>query len=248
MSFWPVTKRVIKDSDILLLVADVRMPEFSRNKGLQEMADMYRKPIVLVFNKQDLVTLPFLNSVKVKYPDAFFVSGTQNTGISNLRRNLFILAKRLKIESPRIGVVGYPNVGKSAIINALAKRARTKVSAHAGTTKGIQWVKSGGLFILDSPGVIPFEDSEASLGILGSKNPEKLRNVDKVGTKIVRMFMHYNPKILENLYGISISDNETNVLEEIGRKKGLLLKGGIIDEHRAAIQVLRDWQKGKLRL
>ena len=62
------------------------------------------------------------------------------------------------------------------------------------------------------------------------------------------MFMHYNPKILENLYGISISDNETNVLEEIGRKKGLLLKGGIIDEHRAAIQVLRDWQKGKLRL
>ena len=246
MGYWPVVKKVVKDSDILLLVADARLPEISVNKELKEMVFKYGKRMVLVFTKRDLVSEKYLNFVMEKYKDSLFVSGTQNIGVAKLKEHLMIMAKRIGIKEPKIGIVGYPNVGKSAIINALAKRASAKVTAKAGTTKGIQWIRAGGLMILDSPGVVPFEDDEAILGVLGAKNPEKLRNPEKVGLEIIKMFLDYDKKVLEDLYGIEIIDPDT-ALEEIGKKKGLLLKGGVVDIQRAAMQVLRDWQKGRLK-
>ncbi len=246
MGFWPIVKTVIRKSDIVLFILDVRMPELSRNRTLEMMVSLNNKRLINVFNKIDLVSEGYLKSVMVKYKDAFFVSGTQNMGISRLRNELFIMAKRLKINDPIIGVVGYPNVGKSAIINALAHRARAKVSGHAGTTKGIQWIKAGGLFILDSPGVVPFDDSSTKLGILGSKDPDKIGNIERVALKIVDMLLEYDKTIFESLYGVNVPNN--NVLEELARKKGFLLKGGIPDERRAALQIIKDWQSGKLRL
>ncbi len=246
MGYWPVVKRVVKDSDILLLIADARLPELSVNKELEEMISKYRKKEVLVFTKRDLVSEKYLNFAMEKYKGALFVSGTQNIGIAKLKEHLMIMAKRMGIKEPKIGIVGYPNVGKSAIINALAKRASAKVTAKAGTTKGIQWIRAGGLMILDSPGVVPFDDKEAVLGVLGAKNPEKLRNAERVGLEIIKMFFNYDKKVLEDLYGIEIMDSD-NALEEIGKKKGLLLKGGVVDVQRAAMQVLRDWQKGRLK-
>ena len=248
MGYWPVVKKVVKDSDIILLIGDARLPEISQNKELEEMVSKYGKKLVLAFTKIDLVSEKYLDFIKEKYKDkeALFVSGTQNIGIAKLKEVLIITGKRMGIKEPKIGVVGYPNVGKSAVINALAKRASAKVASYAGTTRGIQWIRAGSLLVLDSPGVVPFEDNEAILGVLGAKNPEKLRNVEKVGLEIVKMFFNYDKRILEELYEIKIEDPD-NALEEIGRKKGLLLKGGIADEKRAAMQILRDWQKGRLR-
>ena len=250
MGFWPVTKKVLKDADIVLLILDVRMPELSRNSELERKGDLYDKKLVYVFNKIDLVSLKYLNFIKDKYPDAFYVSGTNNIGINELRRDLLIMAKRMKVKEPKIGVVGYPNVGKSAIINALAKRARAKVAAYAGTTRGIQWIRAGSLLVLDSPGVVPYQDSGLMLGVLGAKNIEKIGNVERVAFEIIKMFLNYDKSVFENCYGIVISDIEDFglILEDIGRKKGFLLKGGIVDERRAALAVIHDWHKGKLRL
>ncbi len=249
MGFWPVTKRVVKDSDIVLLILDVRMPESSRNKELERIVEFHGKRLIYVFNKIDAVSFKYLSSIKDKYPFAYFVSGTKNIGINNLKKNLLIMAKRDRIKDPRIGVVGYPNVGKSAIINALAKRARAKVAAHAGTTKGIQWIRAGGLMVLDSPGVVPFEDNELMLGIMGAKNIEKIENVERVAYEIIRMLIEYDKKTLENCYDIKIEQQDYgSILEEIGRKKGFLLKGGVVDERRAALTIVRDWCEGRLRL
>ncbi len=249
MGFWPVTKRVVKDSDVVLLILDVRMPEFFRNRGLERIVEFHKKKIIYVFNKIDIVSPEYLNSVKAKYPDAFYVSGTKNIGINELKRSLLILSKRMKIDNPKIGIVGYPNVGKSAVINALAKRARAKVSKRAGTTKGIQWIKAGSLFVLDSPGVVPFDDSEKRLGVMGAKNIEKIKNVEKVAYEIIRMLLRYNKEIFENLYGIKITGGDLDLLlEQIGKKKRFLLKGGIVDERRAALLIVKDWHEGKLRV
>ncbi|MDO8508672.1 MAG: GTPase [Nanoarchaeota archaeon] len=249
MGFWPVTKKVIKDSDIILLILDVRMPLMSMNKELGRMIAYHKKVLVYVFNKIDITTSKYLNKIKDQYPDAFFVSGVKNIGISNLKRSLLIMAKRMKIDEPKIGIVGYPNVGKSAVINAIAKRARAKVSAKAGTTRGIQWIKAGGLMILDSPGVVPFDDSERMLGIMGAKNIEKIRNVERIAYEVMRMLIQYNKSIIEKFYDISVDGKDYDmILEEIARKKGYLLKGGIIDERRAALLIVKDWHEGKLRL
>jgi len=248
MGFWPVVINLIRESDIIVLVGDVRMPELSKNKALEELISKFGKHLVSVFTKIDLVSDIYLEKIRNKYKDAFFVSGTRNIGINNLKIRLLILAKRLKIKMPRIAIVGYPNIGKSAIINALVKRARAKVSAHAGTTRGIQWIKSSGFLLFDSPGVIPYNDGNIALGILGSKNPEKLNNVERVADEIVKMFVNYDKNVLEEAYGIRVGEEYSNILEEIAGKKGFLLKGGVVDERRAALLILRDWQKGKLRL
>ncbi len=254
MGFWPVVKRVVKDSDIVLFIVDVRMPSLSRNKDLEYMAKHFKKKILTVFNKTDLVTKRTVDDLRVKYPNAFFVSGTQNLGIGKLKTGIMVWAKRMGIEgkAPTVGVVGYPNVGKSSIINCLAKRAKAKTSNIAGTTRGIQWVRAGGLNILDSPGVVPLQDSSVKLSIVGAKDPEKVKFPELAAYELVQYFLAEEKldKLVER-YGIVDSVAEADYYEiflEIGRRRGFLKKGGEVDERKTAIHILRDWQRGKLTI
>lgn len=248
MGFWPVVKRVLKDADFVLVILDVRMPEFFENKELKRMIDLYKKKVFVVFNKIDLVSKDFLDKVKDRYEGAFFVSGTNNLGIAGMKKELQITAKREKIKEPLIGVVGYPNVGKSAIINALAKRGKARVGRHAGTTKGIQWVKAGGLRVMDSPGVVPIEDSEIKLGIMGAKNPEKLRDPERTAYRLIGFLKDIDSRAVEEHFSIELEGDEDEVLENIGRNKGFLKKGGVVDMHRTAMYILREWQKGRIKI
>ncbi len=241
-----MVKRVVKDSDIVLIILDARMPGLSRNRILLKMIRFHKKKYIYVFNKIDLVSEVYLKGLKKDFEDAYFVSGSKNIGLKKLKTELLIRSKRMK-KDVIIGVVGYPNVGKSAIINALAKRAKAKVARVAGTTKGLQLIKAGGLKILDSPGVVPFEDNEIKLGILGAKNPEKIKNIGKVVFALIKSFIKGHRKGLGKHYGIDISGKEEyEILLEIGKKRGFLLKKGVIDENRTSLAILRDWQRGKL--
>jgi len=248
MGFWTIVDKVIEKVDIVLLLVDARMPELSKNNTLKGLIDRNRRQLVLVFTKSDLVFRKDLINLKRVYPYAFLVSGVKNIGVNKLKRSLLIMAKRMGIEVPRIGVVGYPNVGKSALINAMAKRARAKVAPRAGTTRGVQWIKAGGLEILDSPGVVPYEDSEVKLGIIGAKDPEKMRNKERVACEIIGFIIQKDKKILENFYNVQLEGDSYDMFLEIGKRRGFLIKGGKIDENRTAIQIIRDWQQGRLRV
>lgn len=248
MTFWATANKVLGEADIILLILDARMPGLSMNREIKDKVEGMGKKIVYVYNKIDLISKEQLDFLRQNNPDAFFVSGIGNVGISKLKISLQIIGKRIGRENPKVGLVGYPNVGKSAIINAMAKRARAAVSSVAGTTKGIQWIKAGGLSVLDSPGVIPFEDRNMKLGILGAKNPEKLKNPIKVAYEIIDMFLNENRKGFEEHYKIKFSEDKDEVLLEIGKKKGYLMRGGIVDEKKTALSIIHDWQKGKLRL
>jgi hypothetical protein len=190
--------------------------------------------------------------LKKRYQHAFFVSGSRNIGINRLRTAILIAAKREGIEKPKVGVVGYPNVGKSAIINALAHRAKALVSATAGTTRGVQIINAGNIQVLDSPGVFPYGDDEIKLGILSARTPEQLRNPELVACEIIKMILQSNMRVLENFYGIKIAEEADwdayEIMLQIGQERKMLLKGGITDEHRTAMQIIRDWQTGKLRI
>lgn len=250
MGYWPVVEDMIENADIIILVGDARMPDISLNKELIRKVHKHGKEIVIVFNKIDLLRKESLDELKSKEQDVFFVSGTQNIGISDLRKHLQILTKKMGIESPKIGVVGYPNLGKSAIINALARRARAAIADMPGTTRGVQWVKAGNLRILDSPGVIPYEDKSGKLVMLGSKHPEKIGDPVKSALDVIRMFISKNKSGLEERYNIKIEPltESYNILLEIGKKRGYLKKGGEVDEMKTAITIVKDWQKGKITL
>jgi len=248
MGFWPVVEDMIENSDIIVLVGDARMPELSLNKELIRKVHKHGKELVTAFTKIDIVNNKKLAELKIKYNDCFFVSGTKNIGISDLRRHLQILAKRNKIDEPKIGIVGYPNIGKSAIINAIARRARALVADMPGTTRGVQWVKSGNLRILDSPGVIPYEDKSNKLVMLGSKHPEKINDPVKSALEIIELFTSGDKRSLEARYNIKIEPLTDSyfILTEIGKKRGFLKKGAEVDETKTAIMIVKDWQKGKL--
>ncbi len=257
MYFWKLVAEVIDKADIILFIADARMPELSQHKDFEDLFSRALvnsetpKEKVLVFNKMDLVSAERLKELKKSFPEAFFVSAINNLGIAELRRYIHILGKRMKRNFPKIGVVGYPNIGKSALINVLARRARTRVSDKPGTTRGIQWVKAGSLRILDTPGVIPLKVREDELALIGSKRAEKISHPDKLALKIISIIKKDDPVILNKRYGlleIEIEKEPWEILEIIGRKRGFLSKGGVVNEMKTALMIVHEWQKGKLRV
>lgn len=257
MYFWKLVAEVIKKADIILFIADARMPELSRHADFEALfakkqtESMTPKIRIIVFNKKDLVSGQRLKDLEKEFSDAFFVSATKNEGIGILRRHIQILAKSMKRHEPKVGVVGYPNVGKSAVINTLARRARARVTDKPGTTRGIQWVKAGSLRILDSPGVIPLRVREDTLALIGSKRAEKLAHPDLLAIKIIHLLLEQDPTLLAGRYGLSredITQSADEILLLIGKKRGFLSKGGVVDEMKTALMIVHEWQKGKLKV
>jgi len=247
MGFWPVVLNVLKNSDIVLLLVDARMPEISQNSEIISKAELMKKRIYIVFNKTDLVGKTGLDKLRKQNPNGFFVSSTKRTGVKDLKASLENKAENWKKSSLRIGIVGYPNVGKSTLINLIAPKAKAKVSSVSGTTKKTQWIREGKLRIMDSPGVIPFGDSKIQMAMTSSKDPHKIRNPENAALKIIESLRERNIDAIEKFYGVKAETPE-ELLHAIGKKRGYLIKGGKIDENRTAIRIIDDWQKGKIKL
>lgn len=247
MGFWPVVLNVLKNSDVVLLLVDARMPEITRNSEILKKVREMNKKSVVVFNKIDLIGKKDIGVLKKKYPNAFFVSSSKRWGIGGLRKYLEELAESRTTKSTRVGIVGYPNIGKSTLINLLAPKARAKVSAISGTTKKTQWVRVGQLRFMDSPGVIPFGDRKVQMGFVAAKDPHKIKNPEKVAIRIIGFLMKKNPKIMKKFYNAE-GKTAYEIFEDIGDKKKYRIKGGDIDENRTAIRIIDDWQKGKINL
>lgn len=150
-----------------------------------------------------------------------------------------------------VGVIGYPNVGKSSLINMLTGKGSARTSPKAGFTKGIQKVKlAKGIMLLDTPGVMSDEDAAASQmahlkkhAMIGVRTYDSTKNPEFVVAEI----MADNPGLFESHYQIEANGDSEILLEELGRKRNLLIKGGNIDLDRTARLVLKDWQAGKIR-
>jgi len=248
--YWKVIEEIIESSDIILEVIDARMVSLSRNEDIEEMVKAKGKKLIFILNKTDIAPSELVNKqaqVLRNIGEVFTISAKDMKSISKLRT--YLLAESKKKEFMRVGVLGYPNTGKSSIINALVRRKRSPVTSRAGTTHGQQWVKmNDNLRIVDSPGVIPLKQSdELRYALIGSKNPEKIKNLEFVLQEIIKILKDSDN--LEKLYKIKIESEDINkIIEDIGRRFGYLKKGNEVDETRVAIKVIRDWQSGKLRI
>jgi hypothetical protein len=248
MGFWPVVLNVLRNSDVVLLLVDARMPELTRNSEIiKKIESSNSKRLIIIFNKSDLISRKEMEKLKKEYPKAFFVSAAKKIGVGKLKDELNYMAENWPKRSLRIGIVGYPNIGKSTLINLLAPEAKAKVSSVSGTTKKTQWTRVGKLRIMDSPGVIPFGDKNIQIGMAAAKDPHKIRNPEKVATRILDFLMKKDSTILEKLYEAK-GETSYEIFESIGKNKGFLIKGGEIDENRTAIKIIDDWQKGKIKL
>ena len=168
--------------------------------------------------------------------------------ISNARRLKFREAKANIV----VGILGYPNVGKSSIINALCHRKKVTVSKKPGTTHGIHWIRATAeIKLIDSPGVIPLGcEDEIRYGLIGARGEETLRHPDVVAHAIIKLFLKMNKKRkLEEFYDLKIdSEDPYDIVNKIAKRRGFLLKGGEFDENRTCQLIIKDWQGGKLRI
>lgn len=252
--FWKVVDKVIYKSDILLEVVDARMPDLTRNRRAERKIRKSGKYFILVMNKSDLITkrmkMDFLQKTKAK--EVVFVSCKKRIGISKLKNMISGLAKKKRSwEKVKVGVVGYPNTGKSTIINTVIGKSVAKTSPVAGMTRGVQWIKwKDNIMFLDTPGVIPFNEKDETMqAVMSVIDPGKLVNPDFAAMKIIGLFLDSNKKSLEKFYDVEIDTGDTfEVLLKIGKRKNFIKKGGKVDEVRAALKIVRDWQNGKLLL
>jgi len=162
-----------------------------------------------------------------------------------------ILAGVSQPRRAQIGIIGYPNTGKSSLINILIGRKSAGTGAEAGFTKGIQKIRlSKDILVLDTPGIIP--DKENSMtgkddltkhAKIGVRTYDKVREPEFVVDELMKKF----PGLFEKYYGIDAQGNVEVLIEELGKKKGLLLKGNEIDFDRTARIILKDWQEARIR-
>jgi hypothetical protein len=188
-----------------------------------------------------------------KSEEVVFFSCKDRMGIFDLKRIISKIAeKRRYCHYVKVGVVGYPNTGKSSVINVLTGfKEVAKTSPVAGFTKGVQWIKGkGGIMFLDTPGVIPLnEKDETEQALMSVIEPSKLVNSELAAMRIIQLFLNQNKRSLEKFYDVKMDVDDTfEILLKIGKRKNFLRKGGKVDEARTALTIIRDWQRGNLLL
>jgi len=247
--FWIVVKDLIRKADVILEILDARMPDLTRNKRLEQYAAISGKRLILVINKKDLISENAINSIEKSYSgmDYALVSSKSHKGMSKF---IGLIKSKAKKDKLKVAFIGYPNTGKSSLINLLSKGGKVKTSLESGLTRGIQFIAGkGGLMLIDTPGVVPYEDrEEVLLGLVSAISPDKLNDPEAVAYELIGIFKKINPIALEKEYSIDTSLDAEELLLEFGKKRGMLLKGGIVDERRAAIKFLTDWHNGKIRI
>ena len=261
------TRRLIKEClpsvDAVTEILDARMPISSSNPELNELIG--NKPLIVLLNKCDVAdenaTRRWLNYFNEKGIYALAVDCKSGNGLNKyapLLREVLkdkIASNEAKgmIGKPlRIMVVGIPNTGKSSFINRMAGRNRAKVADKAGVTRHNQWfVIENGIELLDTPGVLwpKFDDPKIGdrLAFIGSVKDEVFDS-ETLAVRLLEVLSRDYPDRLSERYKIDdFSELEAyEILELIGRKRGMMMRGGEIDTLRASIMLLDEYRAGEL--
>lgn len=244
--FWTKVNQVIDDADIILLVLDGRLIKETRNKEIENKVKEIKKPLIYVVTKCDLADRPYLEKYRQRLRPSIFTSSKDKYGTKELRDLIYIVATKHKIKGDiKVGVLGYPNVGKSSLINAMRGRNSAPTSALSGYTKGIQKIKtSKNILMLDTPGVIPSKDRDLTAqSMTGTIDYTKTKEPEMVVFELMEQF----PGVVEKHYSMPIKDDFEEFIDALAVKKNILKKGAEPDTARMARTILTDWQKGKIK-
>ncbi|MCI4373977.1 hypothetical protein PGIGA_G00000700 [Pangasianodon gigas] len=250
---WGELYKVIDSSDVVIQVLDARDPMGTRSQNIETYMKKEKpwKHLIFVLNKCDLVptwvTKRWVAVLSQEYPTlAFHASLTNSFGKGSLIQLLRQFGK-LHTDKKQIsvGFIGYPNVGKSSVINTLRSKKVCNVAPIAGETKVWQYITlMRRIFLIDCPGVVyPSEDSESDIVLKGVVQVEKIRNPeDHIGAVLERAKAEY----IQKTYHIPSWSSAEDFLEKLAFRTGKLLKGGEPDMSTVSKMVLNDWQRGRI--
>ncbi|KAI0067448.1 P-loop containing nucleoside triphosphate hydrolase protein [Artomyces pyxidatus] len=252
--------KVVDEADVVVLVLDARDPEGCRSRLVEEEVrrrEAEGKKLVFVLNKIDLVpranVQAWLKHLRHTTPTLPFRSASAHQRANLSSSTAPALLRLLKAYKPSaaqsvtVGVVGFPNVGKSSLINTLKRAKVCPVASQPGHTKDLQAVQlERGLRIVDSPGVI-FDDADsptASSVLL--RNVVKVEDIDDPITVVEQILARTEVEKLMKIYNLPIFTSTLEFLTMLSLSTGRLLKGGTPDIIAAARQVLSDWNHQKI--
>lgn len=264
------TRRLIKESlslvDGVTELLDARIPVSSRNPELDELTG--KKPRIVLLNKCDMaddnVTKQWIEYFRNKGQYALAVDCRTGKGLNAYHNAVKTVlaetiakneAKGMGGKALRMMVVGIPNTGKSSFINRMAGKNRAKVADKPGVTRSNQWFAIGnGIELLDTPGVLwpKFDDPVVGdrLAFIGSVKDEVMDSETMAVRLIEALVNGYEGKLLSRFRLEGISDIHSampwEILEEIGRERGMLMRGGEINTERASIMLLDEYRGGKM--
>ncbi|KAL5114955.1 GTPase required for pre-60S ribosomal subunit nuclear export and maturation [Pleosporales sp. CAS-2024a] len=251
---WNELYKVIDSSDVILHVLDARDPDGTRCRSVEKYirTEAPHKHLVFVLNKVDLVpskvAAAWVRHLSKEFPTLAFHASINNSFgkgslIALLRQFSSLHSDRKQIS---VGMVGYPNTGKSSIINTLRKKKVCVVAPIAGETKVWQYITlMKRIYMIDCPGIVPpnQDDTDEDLLLRGSVRVE---NVEYPAQYIDAVLRRVQPRHLQRTYDIHDYEDGVMFLEQLCRKSGRLLKGGEADIDGAAKMVLNDWIRGKI--
>ena len=243
--FWKVVNDVIKDADVLLLLLDARLIYETMNAEIENKVRKAGKPLIYVITKSDLADKNVIEKWKRQIKPCVFVSAKEYHGLKMLRNRILIEGKRNLVDKVTVGVLGYPNVGKSSLINSMRGRKSAPTSILSGYTKGLQKIKSDNkITFLDTPGVIPYQEKdEVKHSLIGTIDFTKTREPDMIVMELMGKF----PGKIEAFYDVAQDEDPELTIEHISMKNNVLKKGGKLDIMRMSRMILKDWQKGVIK-
>ena len=259
------SQRLLKENlsrvDLMIELIDARIPRSSRNPFFKDITPG-NKARVVVMSKGDLADCRLSEAwirhienterVRALAVDCKNAKSVKNV-VDVLKEVLSNFSKKRGLgRLMRAMIVGIPNVGKSTLINSLAKKSKARVENRPGVTRTAQWIHlDSGLDLLDTPGTLPskFESPEVGLNLAYTGAiKDTVYDVEYVAINLIEYLSANYSKQVKGRFGVDFSEFSRPIekLEAIGRLRGMLLKGGEIDLNRAALGLLEEYRSGRL--
>ncbi|MEG0439820.1 ribosome biogenesis GTPase YlqF [Solibacillus cecembensis] len=246
----------LKLVDIIFELVDARLPISSRNPMIDEV--IHQKPRLLILNKQDMAdehqTRRWIQYFNERGHKAVAINSLEGKGLQAVTKAAQEIleekwarmrARGMKPRAIRAMIVGIPNVGKSTLINRLAKKNLAKTGNMPGVTKAQQWIKVGKeIELLDTPGILwpKFEDQEVGykLALTGAIKDSIMNMEDLAVYGLQFLSLRYQNRMQER-YGIEAIDADLVVtFDHIGKLRRVFGQGGEIDYDQVALLIVRD--------
>lgn len=250
---WAELYKVLDSSDVVVHILDARNPQGTECTSIKKyIGENVHKHLVYLLNKVDLVptgiTAKWLAHFSQRHPTLAYHAASidRSYGKQSLVRLLRQFA-RLHPEKKQIsvGFVGYPNVGKSSVINSLRSKNVCTVAPVPGETKVWQYISlMKRIYLIDCPGIVPPADKDETSVVL--KGVVRVENISAPEDHVEALLEKAGAEHIKSVYGIEEYAGHVDFLEKLAKKSGRLLKGGVPDVCAMAKIVIHDWLRGRI--